>query len=172
MSKVKIYDPHFSERMKFILETKFGNNNSEFARSVGVAVTSLNRWVIGEADPSRTNLVKIAEVAEVSLEWLATGQSDEEADIFNVLPKPLSKSEKLRQAIEVLQELLKTQETAVKQQEAELKWTKQELELIHYFRQCNEQLKVAALYSVKGIAEQAQKEQKESELPLEVRKVA
>lgn len=161
---------YFPERIDFIID-KLGGP-SEVARQTGVTLSTIARWRKGEADPSRTNLVKIAEVAEVSLEWLATGQSHEEADIFTVLPKPLSKSEKLRQAIEVLQELLKTQESAVKQQESEPKWTKQELELIQYFRQCDEQLKVAALYSVKGIAEQAQKEQKESELPLEVRKVA
>ncbi|MBE2895489.1 helix-turn-helix transcriptional regulator [Pasteurellaceae bacterium HPA106] len=73
MSKAKIYDPLFAERMKFIAEKVFSNNNSEFARAVGVAVTSLNRWLIGEADPSRSNLIRIAEVANVSLEWLAMG---------------------------------------------------------------------------------------------------
>ena len=31
------------------------------------------RWVKGEADPTRTNLVKIAEASGVSLDWLALG---------------------------------------------------------------------------------------------------
>ncbi|OOF38919.1 hypothetical protein BKK49_08860 [Rodentibacter rarus] len=67
MSKAKIYDPDFAERMKFILETRFKNNSSKFARAVDVAVSSLNRWFIGEADPSRNNLVKIAETAGAAL---------------------------------------------------------------------------------------------------------
>ena len=73
MSKSKIQDSAFSERMKLLLETKFGNNNSEFARSVGVAVTSLNRWLDGDADPSRTNLIRLAQAADANIEWLALG---------------------------------------------------------------------------------------------------
>lgn len=74
MSKPNIYDEKFSERMKNIAEKSFKSNYSEFARAVGVAQASLARWVKGEADPSRSNLVKIAEVSGVKLEWLATGQ--------------------------------------------------------------------------------------------------
>lgn len=74
MSKPNIYDEMFSNRMKLIAEKCFKGNYSEFARAVGVAQASLARWVKGEADPSRTNLVKVAEVAGVSLEWLATGK--------------------------------------------------------------------------------------------------
>lgn len=73
MSKPNIYDEFFSRRMKFIGETRFKGNYSEFARAVGVAQASLARWVKGEADPSRTNLIKISEAAGVSLEWLALG---------------------------------------------------------------------------------------------------
>lgn len=74
MSKPNIYDESFSERMKWIAENSFKDNYSEFARAVGVAQASLSRWVKGEADPSRSNLVKIAEVSNVSIEWLATGK--------------------------------------------------------------------------------------------------
>lgn len=76
MSKPNIYDESFSERMKTIAKNSFKDNYSEFARAVGVAQASLSRWVRGEADPSRSNLVKIAEVANVSLEWLATGKKE------------------------------------------------------------------------------------------------
>lgn len=73
MSKLKISDSDFADRLQLILREKFNNNTSEFARAIGVAVTSLNRWLIGEADPSRTNLVRTAKASGVSLQWLAIG---------------------------------------------------------------------------------------------------
>lgn len=83
MSKPNIYDENFSERMKSIANTNFKGNYSEFARAVGVAQASLARWVKGEADPSRSNLVKIAEVTNVSLEWLATGKESSNKGIVS-----------------------------------------------------------------------------------------
>lgn len=77
MSKAKINDPDFGERLQWILKEKFSGNTSEFARTVGIAITSLNRWLIGEADPSRSNLIKTANAAGVSLEWLATGKESQ-----------------------------------------------------------------------------------------------
>lgn len=82
MSKAKINDLEFAERLQWILKEKFNGNNSEFARAVGIAITSLNRWLIGEADPSRSNLVKTAKAADVSLEWLATGEEPTTNDNF------------------------------------------------------------------------------------------
>lgn len=76
MSKPNIYDESFSNRMKLIAEKRFKNNYSEFARAVGVAQASLARWVKGEADPSRMNLIKIADASGVNLEWLALGIGD------------------------------------------------------------------------------------------------
>lgn len=87
MSKPNIYDESFSERMKFIAKNSFKNNYSEFARAVGVAQASLSRWVKGEADPSRSNLVKIAEVANVGIEWLATGKENEQKTQQNAIEK-------------------------------------------------------------------------------------
>ncbi|WP_265410824.1 XRE family transcriptional regulator [Actinobacillus pleuropneumoniae] len=74
MSKAKINDQAFAERLQWILKEKFSSNTSEFSRAVGIAITSLNRWLIGEADPSRSNLIKTAKASGVQLEWLATGQ--------------------------------------------------------------------------------------------------
>lgn len=141
MSKAKIYDPHFSDRVKFILETKFQNNNSEFARTVGVAVTSLNRWVSGEADPSRTNLVKMAEVADVSLEWLATGRTYEEADIFLETNKQ-TKELNVQEALQALQQAIERQVNA-QPIYGEMKLDKQEKELVISFRSCDEAGKTA-----------------------------
>lgn len=78
MSKPNIYDKDFSERMMKIAKLKFSDNLSLFARAVGVVQPSLARWVRGEADPTRTNLIKIAEASGVSLDWLALGLGDME----------------------------------------------------------------------------------------------
>ncbi|MBE2896768.1 LexA family transcriptional regulator [Pasteurellaceae bacterium HPA106] len=79
MGKPNIYDNLFAERMSKIVQERFNGNYSEFARAVGVSQPSLKRWAEGEADPTRTNLIKISEVANVSIDWLATGKSQQQA---------------------------------------------------------------------------------------------
>lgn len=91
MSKPSIYDENFSERMKWIAENSFKDNYSEFARAVGVAQASLSRWVKGEADPSRSNLVKIAEVSNVSIEWLATGKESQPHHSQNLVERAFNR---------------------------------------------------------------------------------
>lgn len=57
---------------------------SEVARKMDVALPTLTRWRSGRADPSRTNLVKLANATGVGLVWLATGKGsmlDEAADV-------------------------------------------------------------------------------------------
>lgn len=49
-------------------------NQKQAADKMGIAVSSVARWHKGEADPSRTNLVKLARVAGVNVQWLATGE--------------------------------------------------------------------------------------------------
>ncbi|AGQ39519.1 TPA: helix-turn-helix transcriptional regulator [Mannheimia haemolytica] len=96
MSKPNIYDESFSERMKWIAKNSFKDNYSEFARAVGVAQASLSRWVKGEADPSRSNLVKIAEVSNVSLEWLATGkESKPQSENTSIVAREFERLEKM-----------------------------------------------------------------------------
>lgn len=82
MSKQKIRDVPFSERMHSLL-SRF-NSKSEFAKAVGATVSSLERWLSGESDPSRSNLVSLAKAAGVSLEWLATGEGAETIDSDNI----------------------------------------------------------------------------------------
>lgn len=62
---------NFPERIEFVIDKLKGP--SEFARKTGVTLSTIARWRKGEAEPSRPNLIKIAEVAEVNLEWLAAG---------------------------------------------------------------------------------------------------
>lgn len=90
MSKPNIYDKEFSERMMKIAKLKFNDNLSLFARAVGVVQPSLARWVRGEADPTRTNLIKIAEAGGVSLDWLALGVGDMEEKATPVVRQDLN----------------------------------------------------------------------------------
>lgn len=52
-------------------------NQKQAADKMGIAVSSVARWYKGEADPSRTNLVKLARVAGVNIQWLATGEGSQ-----------------------------------------------------------------------------------------------
>lgn len=45
-----------------------------FARKTGVSDTFLRQCLAGRTDPTRAKLVAIAQAANTSLEWLATGQ--------------------------------------------------------------------------------------------------
>ncbi|OOF68226.1 hypothetical protein BKG89_07655 [Rodentibacter caecimuris] len=139
MAKIKIDDPSFAERMKFIVETRFKNNNSELARAVGVAVTSLNRWLSGEADPSRSNLVKIAKVANVSLEWLATGNI---IDANQTKPSSFTYLDKLRYSISLLNELLESEEMLALTLSEEKVLNSTELTLIQNYRNCSEEVQL------------------------------
>jgi phage repressor protein C with HTH and peptisase S24 domain len=49
---------------------------SEVARKMHVTLPTLTRWRTGNADPSRTNLVKLADATGVDLAWLATGKGE------------------------------------------------------------------------------------------------
>jgi len=59
-------------RIEYVTELCGGP--SEVARRVGVSNTTLQRWRNGEVDLSTSNLIKLADVAGVTVEWLATGR--------------------------------------------------------------------------------------------------
>ena len=63
----------FADRMAKVLQI-FNGNVSELARQAGIAPPSAQRWITGETDPKMSNLLRLAEAANVNLLWLATGQ--------------------------------------------------------------------------------------------------
>ena len=63
----------FADRMAKILDI-FNGNVSELARQAGIAPPSAQRWIDGESDPKMSNLLRLADAANVNLLWLATGQ--------------------------------------------------------------------------------------------------
>jgi phage repressor protein C with HTH and peptisase S24 domain len=46
---------------------------ADLARVIGVSDNAIYKWLSGRGQPSVTNLVALANAAEVSVEWLATG---------------------------------------------------------------------------------------------------
>lgn len=46
------------------------------AKAAGVSTSVLAKWRAEQSDPSRSNLVKMARAAGVSIHWLATGEGD------------------------------------------------------------------------------------------------
>lgn len=63
------------------LMKKHGGSIASFAQKLEVTPPTVARWIKGEADPSRTNLIKIAETTGVSLEWLATGKTEQSSPL-------------------------------------------------------------------------------------------
>lgn len=62
----------FVERMRIVVD--MFESRAEAARQCGVTDATIKRWITGQADPSRTNLVRLAQAAGVSIAWLATGE--------------------------------------------------------------------------------------------------
>lgn len=57
------------------LKEAIGSNSIRgFARNCGFSDTVLRQYLSGQSEPTRPALLAIARAAEVSLEWLATGQ--------------------------------------------------------------------------------------------------
>lgn len=64
----------FAARLETLRRDSGIRSISAFARSLNTPITSMRSWLLGENDPSRDNLVRIARHCGVSVEWLATGQ--------------------------------------------------------------------------------------------------
>lgn len=65
-------DTLFLERMNVLIERCGGPG--ELARKAGLSRRVIDKYRRGESDPSRSRLVAMAMAANVSVEWLATGQ--------------------------------------------------------------------------------------------------
>lgn len=62
----------FSDRVEKIVRTAGGVPS--LARKSGLSDAVIRKWLGGHSDPSRANLVKLADAAGVHIEWLATGR--------------------------------------------------------------------------------------------------
>lgn len=61
----------FGERVREVVGS---NSARSFARTLNISDNILRKYMDGISDPSRTNLIAIAEAGGVTVEWLATGK--------------------------------------------------------------------------------------------------
>lgn len=61
----------FGDRVDFIARS-FGGV-PQLARTMGVSEAVVRKWRANQSDPSRANLVSLAKVGDVDIDWLATG---------------------------------------------------------------------------------------------------
>lgn len=97
MEKINV---EFAERMAFVLDI-FKGNVSELARNAGIAQPSAARWISGQSDPQMSNLVRLADAAKVSLEWLATGKGEP----FPAQPQEMSLADNVSRTDKLVQQL-------------------------------------------------------------------
>ncbi len=70
--KQKINDPELASRMQDLADL-VGNPN-RLAKASGLALTTIQSYLTGTADPARASLIALAKAGGVSLRWLATGE--------------------------------------------------------------------------------------------------
>ena len=74
----------FPERIKSVI-TKLGGI-TQASQKTGLSTSVLSQYANGKSEPSRTRLLSMAEAADVSLLWLATGKGDEVSQSLHILP--------------------------------------------------------------------------------------
>jgi phage repressor protein C with HTH and peptisase S24 domain len=85
----------FQSRLKKVVES-FGSN-SALARSIGSSETAIRKWVNGISEPKQSSIVAIARTANISLEWLMTGEGQMKGGISRSFESPvLELDERLR----------------------------------------------------------------------------
>lgn len=62
----------FADRIAFIAERT--GSAAELARRTGISRRAIGTYLAGTAEPSRTNLILMAEAADVAVGWLAAGE--------------------------------------------------------------------------------------------------
>ncbi len=68
--------PGFTDRLKYLLDTRFQGNRSLFAKTVGVSEAKLRTYETGVC-PGGDTIVKIATVLEISCDWILLGIDSE-----------------------------------------------------------------------------------------------
>lgn len=71
--------PGFGKRVQELLN-EAGINRSQAMRKLGTAYTTITKWVDGRNTPNVANIVPLAELAGVHIEWLITGKGPKYVD--------------------------------------------------------------------------------------------
>lgn len=65
--------PGFAQRVQEVLEAA-GLNQSQAMHRLGVAFTTVTKWVNDRGEPRLVNLAPLAELGGVTIDWLVTGK--------------------------------------------------------------------------------------------------
>jgi len=71
--------PGFGKRVQEVLD-EAGVNRSEAMRKLGVAYTTLTKWIQGPNTPNVANLIPLAQLGGVHIQWLITGEGPKYVD--------------------------------------------------------------------------------------------
>lgn len=84
----------FAERLKLVVGEEAIRS---FAERTGIASSSIHQYLTGKSDPSRVNVIKMADAGNVRVEWLATGEGPKkrgevedsglDLDVFALVPR-------------------------------------------------------------------------------------
>ena len=100
----------FQDRLAYLLY-KYGTNKSELARRLGVAISTVHRWFNDGRMPTYDTIVKLANMYDVSVDWLMgkTDMIDEEEllDPTTMLEDPNPDTKKEDELDEELVRLIK-----------------------------------------------------------------
>lgn len=81
----------FKKRMEYI--ARLVGNATTLSRLTGISRRTISLYLSGETDPSRERLIKMATVAGVNLEWLATGKGSIGRKTGSLHPEEISIAE-------------------------------------------------------------------------------
>ena len=84
----------FPDRLKQAIK-KAGYSRSEFSEKCGIGTSVLAKWLSGKLTPKSSQLLRLARVADVSMEWLLTGESKYPISMEDSLDEALADLKKL-----------------------------------------------------------------------------
>lgn len=67
-----------ARRLKKLIDEKFGGIDRRLAVAAGMQTSTLQSYVEGKSIPGGDSLIKLANAAEVSIDWLLTGKPQSE----------------------------------------------------------------------------------------------
>lgn len=119
-----MYDNNFADRIDFAVNKIGGLRKA--SSIIGVSYPTIGRWQDGSSDPKLSNIVALADAADVSLDWLARGTGGE---VNAAMPDIASISTEKRISVEDAIDTLKTMI-----QDTQPKLTEEEAFLLKEFR--------------------------------------
>lgn len=112
-----MYDENFAARIDIAVK-KIGGVGKASAL-IGVSYPTIGRWKDGSSDPKLSNIVALAEAADVSLDWLARGiDSNQDAAMINNVVHITETAISVEDAIDTLKSMIQDTQPKLTEEEA------------------------------------------------------